>query len=147
MIKLEEKRIDVLLNGKHAKSRWNPALSNAQGGSAQINDASVEAINTITFMPFQEVPKYGKVTYTSFICEHRPLKDKEQRIRLVVGRDKLTYEFDSSPPATNLTEIKLMINSAISDTKHGAKFVTVDLKDTFLHTTMEKPEDMEVCYK
>ena len=44
-------------------------------------------------------------------------------------------------------EIKLLLNSAISDANNGAKFASMDLKNIFLHTEMEKPEYMKVPYK
>ena len=65
----------------------------------------------------------------------------------MVGGDRLTYEFDSISLDTDLTETKLLINSVISDTKHGDKFVTIDLKYMFLHTTMEIPDYMKFCYE
>ena len=107
--------LDILLNGNHAQSRWNLVLSKEWGRLAQSNSADVDATNTIKFIPFKEVPRDRKVTYASFVCRHMPLKNEEWGIRLVVGEDKLTYKFDSSSSATDLTEIKLLINSVISD--------------------------------
>ena len=89
----------------------------------------------------------NKVTYASFVCNHRPLKDEKWRIRLVVGGDKLEFYSDSGSSATDLTETKLLLNSVISDATHGARFASMDLKDMFLHTTMKKPEYMKVPYK
>ena len=58
----------------------------------------------------------------------------------------MSYECDSNSPAIDLTETKLLIHSIISDTKHGAKFITIDLKDMCLHTTMENPKYKKVYY-
>ena len=44
-------KIDTLLNGNHAQSCWNPVLSNERGRVSQSNDSSVEATNTIQFIP------------------------------------------------------------------------------------------------
>ena len=54
---------------------------------------------------------------------------------------------DSGSPATDLVETKLLINSVISDAKKGAKFLTMDLKDMFLHTPMKDPEYMKIPFK
>ena len=62
----------------------------------------------------------------------------------MVSGDKLEYEFDSGSPTTNLTETKILLNSTISDAKAGARFLTLDLKDMFLHTPMDRPEYMRV---
>ena len=75
------------------------------------------------------------------------MKDEQWRIRLVVGGDKLEYEFDSGSPTTDLTETKILFNSVISDAKDGANCLSMDLKDMFLHTPMERPEYMKVPLK
>ena len=136
--------IDKLLKGSDAPTKWSPALSNEWGRLAQGNDNGVECTNTINFVSYNEVPRDRKVTYASFVCNHRPLKSEEWRIRLVVGGDKLEYEFDSGSPTTDLTKTKILLNSTISDAKDGARFLTLDLKDIFLHTPMERPEYMKV---
>ena len=66
---------------------------------------------------------------------------------LVVGGDRLTYDEDSGSPATDLLETKILLNSVISDAKNGARFLSMDLKDMFLHTPMDKPEFMKVQLK
>ena len=59
----------------------------------------------------------------------------------------MEYNSDSESPATDLIEIKILLNSIISDTKQGARFASIDLKDMFLHTIMETIEYMKVQYK
>ena len=88
-----------------------------------------------------------KITYASFICYHCQLEDEIWRIRLVVGGDKLPYELDSGSAATDLLEIKLIINSVISDTNIGARFLSMDLKDMFLHIPTYSLEFMKVTIK
>ena len=59
-------------------------------------------------------------------------------------RRQITYDKDSGSPATDLIETKLLLNSIISDSKKGARFMSLDLKDMFLMTPMETPEFMKV---
>ena len=66
-----------------------------------------------------------------------PLKDEKWRVRYVVEDDKLTYPGDSASPAASLIDTKLMINSAILDSRHSAKFLSADLKDHFLPSPMD----------
>ena len=140
--------IDFLIQGDDGTTKWIPALSNEWGRLAQGNKAGVESTDTIEFIDHLLIPKDSKVTYASFVCDHRPLKDEQWRIRLVVGGDKLSFEADSGSPATDLLETKILFNSVISDARnHGAKFLSMDLKDMFLHTPMEKPEYMKVHIK
>ena len=128
------------------KEIWLRALSNEWGRLADGNDFGVEATNTINFVPFSEVPKDKKVTYASFVCDERPLKKEKWRVRLVVGGDKLEYTLDAASPATDLIETKILLNSVISDSKQGARFCAMDLKDMFLHTPMTNPEYMKVPF-
>ena len=140
--------IDTLLHGSDGKSRWKPALSNEWGRLAQGNYTGVESTDTIEFIQHTCVPTDKKVTYASFVCDHRPLKDEKWRIRLVVGGDKLPYDADSGSPATDLLETKILLNSVISDArKYGARFLSMDLKDMFLHTPMKTAEYMKVHLK
>ena len=88
--------IDTLINGDHGSERWTPALSNEWGRLAQRNDTGVEATDTIEIIKFPQVPVNRKITYATFVCNHRPLKDVNLRICLVIGGDKLTYAFGTT---------------------------------------------------
>ena len=111
------------------------------------NYAGVKSTNTIDFIAHTDVQQRKKVTYASFVCDHRPLKDETWRIRLVIGGDKLPYESDSGSPATDLLEIKLLLNSVISDVNIGTLFLNMDLKDMFLHSPMNFLRFMKVTIK
>ena len=78
------------------------------------------------------------------VCDIRPKKDDVYRTRLTVGGDKLDYEGDASSPAASLIEIQLLINSAISGSKIGARFLTLDIKDQFLQSILPEPEYMRI---
>lgn len=78
--------MDNLINGPQGDT-WTRALSNEWGRLAQGNDHGVLATNTIRFIAPSEVPSDRKVTYVSFVCDHRPLKTELWRVMLVVGVD------------------------------------------------------------
>ena len=126
---------------------WKIALSNEWGRLAKGNDHGVQATDTIDFISSTNVPSNRDVTYSSFVCDHRPLKSEPWRVQIVVGGDKLTYSNDTGSPAASLLETKILINSTISDTHKGARFMCMDLKDFFLATLMPRPEFMRVHYK
>lgn len=63
--------------GKMVRKKWKPALSNEWGRLAQDNDTGVKHTDTIQFIAKEDVPMENKVTYASFVCNHRPLKGKE----------------------------------------------------------------------
>ena len=89
-----------------------------------------------------DVPHHKKVTYASVVCDYQPLKQEPYRCRLVVGGDKLPYASDSAAPAANLLESKILFNSTIS--QPGANFMTIDISNFFLSSTMPNPEFMKI---
>ena len=61
--------------------------------------------------------------------------------------DKHVYEDDTSSPATDMLETKLLFSIIISNTYKGTRFVAFDLKNMFLTALMAKPEYMKVPFK
>ena len=78
------------------------------------------------------------------VMDYRPNKDDPYRTRLTIGGDKLDYYGDSASPAASIIETKLMLNSTISDAKHGARFFCLDVKDFFLQSLLPEPEYMRI---
>ena len=119
-------------------------MSMELGRLAQGNKYGVTPTDCIDFIPHYELPTDAKCTYANFVADHRPLKPEPDRIRCVAGGDKLDYLGDSSSPTTNLAEAKILFNSVISDSTHGARFMTCDLKDHFLASPMKNPHYMRI---
>jgi hypothetical protein len=92
-------------------------------------------------------PSIKRVNYGNFICDLRPLKTEPYRVRLTVGGDKPPYGDNAGSPAASLLEMKLIINSTISDAHKGARFMCADLKDHFLASPMKDAEYMRIKYK
>ena len=103
--------IDNLLKGENKKT-WQQGLSNALGRLANGYE-KIKGTNTIAFIHKQDIPNNKKVTYPNMVCDYRPLKSKKYRVRLTVGGDKLTCEFDVASPAASILETKLVISSVI----------------------------------
>ena len=51
----------------------------------------MKAANTINFTSLANIPGDRKITYASFACDHRPLKEEKWRIKSVLGGDRLPY--------------------------------------------------------
>ena len=102
----------------------------------------------MTFIHPSQIPPHQKVTYASFVCDHRSLKLEQWRVRLIIGSNKLSYSHDMGSPAANLIETKILLNSVISESDKGARFMTLDLKDHFLASPMQDAEYMKIpqCY-
>ena len=142
----KKETMDSLLSGPNG-TVWLRSLSNEWGRLASGNQYGVKGTETIQFIHQHEVPTDRDVTYATFVCDLRPLKEEVYRVRITVGGDRLSYNDDAGSPAANLLETKLIINSTISDASKGARFMTADIKDHFLATPMKKAEYMKVQYK
>ena len=99
------------------------------------------------FILKSKVPSDRIVTYDNIVCDYRPHKQEKHRVRLTVDGDRLPYNDNVSSPAASLLEAKLLLNSTISDAYKGAQFMTLDIKDFFLQTLMERPEYMRIHSK
>ena len=142
----KQETLETLCNGPD-KEIWTKATRNEFGWLVNGNIHGVRATNTIEIIQKDEVPNDRKITCSSFVCDHRPLKREKVRGRIVVGGDTLNYEFDPVSPAVSLLETKLLLNSAILD--HKSKnwtFSSADLKDFFLATPMDQPEYMKIKF-
>jgi hypothetical protein len=98
--------------------------------------------NTMFFIPHTQVPTGRKVTYMRLVVTDQPQKANPRRVRITVGGDKLDYPFDISTRTAGLTTAKILFNSVVS-TKN-AKFCTMDIKDFYLNTPMDRYEYMRI---
>jgi len=57
---------------------------------------------------------------------------------LTIGGDKLEYDNESASLAASLLETKIIVKSTISDAKHVACFLGMDIENFFLETPMKK---------
>ena len=137
----KKKSIDTLL--KQNPLIWGSSLSNELGRLSQgVRD--IEGNNALMFIKKSKIPPHKKVAYANMVCDHRPLKKEKYRVRLTIGGDVLEYLYDASSPAASLLESKLLMNSVISDSHKGARFMTIDLKDYFLQSFLLEPEYLRI---
>ena len=138
--------IDALLDGDD-KATWTNSLSNEWARLAQGNKRGIKGTSTINFIYRRQVPKGRDVTYATFVCDHKPLKTEKHRVRITVGGDRLSCPDDTGSPTANMMETKILVNSTISDSHLGARFISVDLQNFFLATPMARKEYMRVKLK
>ena len=70
------------------------------------------------------------------VCDYRPLKEEQFRVRLTIGGDKLLYNNKTATPTADLIETKILLNSTILDAHKGAQFMGIDIKNCFLMTQL-----------
>ena len=144
--------LDTLRSGQQGP-QWTKGLSNelgrlAQGvGKARTVSDKIVGTDTIHFIPKTKVPVNAKVTYANFICDLRPLKKEKHRVRCTVGGDRLDYEEDPSSPAAGLLDIKIHLNSTISDAVRGARYATADIENYYLNNPMKIFRYMRIALK
>ena len=119
--------IDKLLTGPDAHI-WNQGVSDEMGRLTKGNDTDIEWTDTMEFIQKNEVSQHIKVTYCSFVYDVQLFKKETHRVRLVVGGDRLEYDFDTGSPAFSMLDTQNLCNSTISNASKGARFLDVDIK-------------------
>ena len=147
----KKQSIATLRNGPEGTT-WERSLSNeygrlAQGVKRKNKQESIDGTDTIFFIKKEDVPKGRKVTYANYICDFRPNKAEKHRVRLTAGGDKLEYPGDPASPTVSLIDVKLHLNSVISDAHRGARYIVVDIKNFYLGTPMGYYQYMKIHRK
>jgi hypothetical protein len=134
-----------LIGNPKTKAVWAHSYGNEIGQLAQGMPGRNTGTNTILFIRPDQVPRdrmkdttYGLVT--CLVCPEK--NDQLNRTRLVAGGDQVNYPGDAGMPTANLLTIKLFINSIIST--QGARFMTMDIKDFYLNTSMARYKYMRL---
>jgi hypothetical protein len=60
------------------------------------------------------------------------------RTQITMGGGRINYPGDCGTPTVDLLRVKLLLNSIIST--QYAKFMTIDIKDYYLMTPMDRPK-------
>jgi hypothetical protein len=106
------------------------------------NSAMPTGTETMFFIDVKNIPAGRKPTYLRIVAADRPEKANPKRVRWTVGGDRIDYPGDCSTKTADLTTCKLLFNSVISTP--DARFMTIDLKDFYLETPMERFEYMRI---
>ncbi len=130
----------ALLTHPKYRDAWTHSSANEFGRLAQGVGTRIKGTDTIFFVNKNDIPadRRRDITYGKFVCEFKPNKLEKERTFLTVGGDKINYPGDFSMPTGNLTLFKIMLNSVISTP--GACFMSLDIKNFYLNTPMERFE-------
>ena len=82
------------------------------------------------------------VTYRRILVDYRPDKTDPYRTRLTVRGDRVNYLEDCGIPTVEFTTVKLLLDSIVSTL--NTKFMTIDIKDFYLNTSMDRSEYMRL---
>ena len=141
-IKLMEYR-HLIKNLKYS-TIWKKAYGKELGRLSQGIPDKIHGTNTIGFIPKHNisVDRCKDVTYGRICANFWPEKDDPHQIRLTIGGNRINFPDDCSTPTANMLTTKILLNSIIST--HGARFMTIDIKDFNFNTPMDWPEFMQL---
>ena len=88
------------------------------------------------------MPQGKTVTYAQFVAKLRPQKPEPERVRITVGGNLIDCPGDKRTPTTEITTIKMHLNSVVS--KPQSKYLCTDVHNFYLNTIMEDPEYMSI---
>jgi len=103
---------------------------------------ATEGTDTIRFIKVGDIPEGRKATYLRICLTDRPQKEQTRRLRFTVGGDRVDYPGEVSTKTASLATAKMLFNSVVSTP--GAKFMTMDIKDFYLCTPMDRYEYMRI---
>eukprot|EP00804_Cyclotella_cryptica_P021900 CCRYP_000853-RA/>CCRYP_000853-RA protein AED:0.34 eAED:0.38 QI:0/0/0/1/0/0/5/0/390 len=103
----------------------------------------VKGTDTIVFIHKTNVPQdhWRDIIYEC-IANFCPKKEDPHQIRLTVGGNRINFPGDCGTPTADMITVKILLNRVIS-TKNS-KFMTIDIKDFYLNTPMERPVFMQI---
>jgi hypothetical protein len=117
--------------------RYKKGFGNELGRLCQgIRD--IKGTNTCFFVELKNIPNYRKITYGKLVCDHKPNKAEQERVRLTVCGDRLDYSGEVATSTADITTFKILINSTLS-TEH-AEMMMMDIKNYYLGTPLPRYE-------
>jgi hypothetical protein len=131
----------ALMNDPDLQPLWKGGFSNEADRLFQgIRD--IPGTNTCFFVELTSIPKYRKITYGKIICDYKPHKKEKERIRLMVGGDRLDYSDDVATSTADITTFKILVNSTLS--RKGAAMMMMDIKKYYVGTPLPWYEYMRM---
>jgi hypothetical protein len=124
------------------REQWIRATANEIARLAQGLKNGPAGTNTMFFKPHTAIPSGKKATYLRIVAAIKQYKADKYRICFTAGGNLVEYEGSVSTPTVDLTTVKCMLNSVVSEQR--AKFMTVDIADFSLNTPMENYEYMRI---
>ena len=136
-----------LMKNPKYRQPWGHSFGNEVGRLAQGMPGRVKGTDTMRFVEMCEIPSERRknITYARIVCNHRPQKEEVNRTRIAVGGNLINCPFDCETPTADMITVKMLLNSVIS-TPH-ARWMTLDIKNFYLNTPMERKEYMRMELK
>ena len=131
----------------YSSARAGPNTMRWQEAEAEELD---RLLKTATIRPihFNEQPAERRADTTYYNPQTKEKEDsagvKTYRIRGTIGGDRINYPGPTTARTAAMPLVKMLIHSVISD---NAQWMTVDIKDFYLDTPLERPEYLRIPTK
>ena len=99
--------------------------------------------NTVFFVAKSDISHGRKVTYAQMVASIIPIKAKVNRFQVTVNRDRLDFPGATTTHCAIFTTKNCLLNSTIYTP--GAGFITLDIKDFYYGTAMDRYEYMKLA--
>jgi hypothetical protein len=120
---------------------WTRGFGNECGRLFQrIRD--IPGTDTCFFIELKNIPNDRKITYGKIVCDYKPHKQENERVRLTVGGDRLDYSGDVATSTADITAFIILINSTLST--EDAVMMMMDIKNYYLGTPLPQFEYMRM---
>ena len=131
--------------GEYSKA-WIRGYSNEIGRLARgVHPRMMTGSNTVHFIYLSQKPANRTATYLRTIANYKPQMEDLFLIRFTVSGNMIDYPGNVATPTTELATVNVHLNSVISDI--NASYMTVDIKDFYLGTPMNRFEYMRIPVK
>ena len=94
--------------------------------------------DTIEFVLHKDKSKEIKETYVKAVFDIRPQKPETNRTIFTAEGNLIDHTGEVSTPMSDLTTIKMHVNSVISDIKY--RYMCMEVKDFYLNNFMDRVE-------
>jgi hypothetical protein len=119
----------------------NEALATSHAAFFQgIHD--IPGTDTCFFVELTNIPKDRKINYGKIVCDYTSHKKEKERVRLVVGDDRLDYSSDVATFTADITTFKILINRTLST--GDAAMMMMDIKNYYSGNLLPRYEYMRM---
>jgi hypothetical protein len=137
----KEMEYSDLMKDPRLQPLWTRGFGNECGRLFQgIQD--ILGTDTCFFIELKKIPKDRKITYGKIVCDYKPYKKEEERVRLTVGGDRLDFSGDVATSTADITTFKILINSTLST--EDAAMMMMDIKNYYLDNPLPRFEYMKL---
>jgi hypothetical protein len=131
----------ALMNDPCLQPLWKRGFGNKCGRLFQgIRD--IPGTDTCFFIKLTNIPKDRKITYGKIVCDYKPHKRQNERVRLTEGGGRLDYSGDVTTSTADITTFKILINSTFST--EDAAMMMMDITNYYLGTPLPRSEYMKM---